>query len=122
MRMAARARWAALSLLAAMSCSRANASVIAGGNRERGRTSLAAMGCGSCHDIDGVTGAHGRVGPPLDGVGTRSMLAGEIPNTPDNMVRWIQHPDSIEPNTAMPDLHVGPQVARDMVAYLYTLR
>jgi cytochrome c len=56
------------------------------------------------------------------GIGERSMIAGEAPNTPENLIRWIENPQSIEPNTAMPNLGVGDQAARDMAAYLYTLR
>jgi putative membrane protein len=108
--------------LAVSACARAEGSVVPGGNIERGRTTLAAMGCGSCHTIAGVTGAHGLVGPPLTGVASRSMLAGELPNSPENMMRWIMDPPAIEPGTAMPNLQVKEQSARDIVAYLYTLR
>jgi cytochrome c len=103
-------------------CRAAEGSVIAGASIKRGRQSLAGFGCGSCHTIDGVTGAHGRVGPPLTGVASRSIIAGELANTPENMVRWIRDPQAVEPNTAMPNLGVSEQTARDMVAYLYTLR
>jgi cytochrome c1 len=44
-----------------------------------------------------------------------------LPNSADNLVRWIQHPRTIEPKTAMPDLGVSNQDARDIAAYLYTL-
>lgn len=44
-----------------------------------------------------------------------------LPNTPENMVRWIRSPQEFEPRTAMPDMQVGEEQARDMVAYLYTL-
>jgi cytochrome c2 len=103
-------------------CRAAEGSVIAGASVKRGRQSLAGFGCGSCHEIRGVTGAHGKVGPPLDGVASRSIIAGELPNTPENMVRWIRDPVAVEPNTAMPNLQVSEETARDMVAYLYTLR
>lgn len=105
-----------------LACRSAEGSVIPGASVQRGRASLAGFGCGSCHTIDGVTGAHGRVGPPLTGVASRSIIAGELPNTPENMVRWIRNPEAVEPNTAMPNLQVSEQVANDMVAYLYTLR
>ena len=102
-------------------CRAAEGSVIPGASVDRGRQSLAGFGCGSCHTIRGVTAAHGRVGPPLTGVARRSIIAGELANTPENMVRWIRNPGAVEPNTAMPNLQVSEQVARDMVAYLYTL-
>lgn len=104
------------------SCTRASASSVPGGDVARGRQSIEAMGCGACHVIPGVANAHGLVGPPLSGIALRSILAGELPNTPENMMRWIQDPPSIEANTAMPNLGVTSQAARDITAYLYTLR
>ena len=121
--MRSRACWfVATSLVALTACRAAEGSVIPGGSIERGRTSLAGFGCGSCHAIAGVTGANGKVGPPLTGVASRSIIAGELANTPENMLRWIRDPVAIEPNTAMPNLSVSDATARDMVAYLYTLR
>jgi cytochrome c1 len=38
------------------------------------------------------------------------------------LIRWIETPQAIEPGTAMPNLGVTEQRARDMAAYLYTLR
>ena len=46
-------------------------------------------GCGTCHRIPGVVGANGTVGPELDDLSQRNLLAGQIPNTPDNLVLWI---------------------------------
>jgi cytochrome c2 len=111
-----------LLLVHAVSCSRATPAAVAGGDATRGKQALAAMGCGACHTIDGVASAHGQVGPPLDGIARRSIIAGELPNTPENMMRWIENPQAVEPTTAMPNLGVTPQSARDMTAYLYTLR
>jgi cytochrome c1 len=80
------------------------------------------MGCGACHHIPGIPGAEGLVAPPLDNIAQRGILAGELANTPENMVRWIRDPQAIEPATAMPNLHIDEQSARDIVAYLYTIR
>ncbi|HET9464744.1 MAG TPA: hypothetical protein VFO71_04360 [Gemmatimonadales bacterium] len=96
--------------------------VVVGGDAERGRVALDGFGCGACHLIPGVTGARGMVGPPLAQFALRSYIAGQLPNQPDNLLRWLQDPPAIEPGTAMPDLGVTPAVARDMAAYLYTLR
>jgi cytochrome c1 len=52
----------------------------------------------------------------------RSYIAGQLVNSPDNLVRWIMDPQGVEPGTAMPNLGVVPVVARDMAAYLYTLQ
>jgi hypothetical protein len=43
-------------------------------------------------------------------------------NTPENLLLWLQRPQMIEPGSVMPDLGVTEEVARDMGAYLYTLR
>ena len=115
-------RVALVLIAAAVGCRAAEGSVIPGASTARGKQSLAGFGCGSCHEIRGVTGAHGKIGPPLTGVASRAIIAGELANTPENMVRWIRDPQAVEPNTAMPNLQVGEATARDMVAYLYTLR
>jgi cytochrome c2 len=92
-----------------------------GGDPANGRLLLRQFGCGSCHEIPGVATAKGRVGPPLEGVADRVYLAGVLPNTPENMAAFIRAPQKTVPRTAMPDLGVTEEHARDMVAYLYTL-
>ena len=98
------------------------ATIVAGGDPERGKTALAGFGCTSCHMIPGIRGANGLVGPPLTQFARRAYIAGQLPNDAENLVRWIQNPQAVEPGTAMPNLGVVPAVARDMAAYLYTLR
>ena len=93
-----------------------------GGDATRGQEVIQQYGCGSCHEIPGVAGAHGLVGPPLLWFARRSYVAGELPNTPDNLELWIRTPQKIHPHTAMPMLGLNDQQARDVVAYLYTLR
>jgi len=95
--------------------------VIAGGNAQRGKAAITASGCGSCHMIPGIDNANGLVGPPLEHWSRRTYIAGEVPNTADFLVRWIEMPQAIEPATAMPNLGITEQKARDMAAYLYTL-
>lgn len=92
------------------------------GDPERGRAAIRVHGCGSCHLIPGVAGATGRVGPPLDRIADRAYLGGVVANTPEGMRLWIQHPQGIAPGTAMPDMGIGEADARDITAYLYTLR
>jgi cytochrome c1 len=50
------------------------------------------------------------------------MIAGEVPNSPANLVRWITNPKANESGTAMPNLGVTNNDAHDLAAYLYTLR
>jgi cytochrome c len=107
-----------------ISSDRAHAASITtgGGDAKAGRDAIRKYGCYACHTIDGVPGAHGLVGPPLDGIATREYIAGELPNTAPNMMRWIQHPHQVEPHTLMPEMGVTEQDSRDIAAYLYTLR
>ena len=100
----------------------ADANALAGGDPDRGRERIREYGCTGCHTVRGVSGAHGRVGPPLAGLASRIYIAGALPNSPANLVRWIEDPTVVDPKTAMPDLDVTPSDARDIAAYLYTLR
>ena len=93
-----------------------------GGDARLGRAELRKYGCNTCHEISGVPGARGLIGPRLDGIGERYYIAGELPNTTGNLMLWIQHPRQVEPHTAMPEMGVTEQDSRDIVAYLYTTR
>ena len=95
--------------------------VATGGNPAHGKQLIAGYGCGACHIIPGVHAARGLVGPPLYYLGQRTMIAGELPNTPDNLAHWIEHPKQVNPKTAMPDLGLTEDQAYDIAAYLYTL-
>jgi len=111
-------------ILAATSCvggkeARAYA-VYAGGDPLRGAQVINMKKCGSCHVIPGINGAAGLVGPPLASFARRTYIAGEVANTPDNLVRWVMNPQAIEPHTAMPNLGLTQQQAHDVAAYLYT--
>lgn len=117
-------RWGFLPAIVtlALGCREAHAREVPGGDSQRGEAAIRAYGCGSCHMIPGIAGAHGKVGPPLQDWSERVYIAGEVPNSTDFLIRWIEMPQAIEPNTAMPNLRVTEGEARDMAAYLYTLR
>lgn len=95
---------------------------VAGGDPDRGKVAIRDFGCGACHMIPGIADAQGTVGPPLLSFGRRVYIAGEVPNTSAFLIQWIGAPQSIEPGTAMPNLGVTESQARDIAAYLYTLR
>jgi cytochrome c1 len=61
------------------------------------------------------------VGPPLENWSRRGFIAGELPNNGANLIRWIMDPQGVEPGTAMPELGVSEEQARDIAAYLFTL-
>jgi len=93
-----------------------------GGDAARGAALINQYRCGACHLIPGIHDARGLVAPPLISFAERTFIAGEVPNTADNLVHWIKSPQEIEPGTAMPTLGLDDQQARDVAAYLYTLR
>jgi cytochrome c2 len=113
---------AALCVFAGCSSNSDKGPGVLGGNMQQGRVLLQSYGCGSCHSIPGVRAAVATVGPPLSGIAKRTFLAGRLPNTPENMENWIRFPKKVDPQTAMPEVGVTERDARDMVAYLYTLR
>jgi cytochrome c2 len=98
------------------------AAAMTGGDPGRGPEVIRKYGCEACHSIPGVEGASSQVGPSLDDLGSRPHLAGGLANTPENLMRWIRHPQEIEPGTAMPELGVTESDGRDIAAYLFTLR
>jgi cytochrome c len=85
------------------------------GNPQRGETLIHAYGCMSCHE-------KGSVGPQLTHMARRSYIAGRFPNIQIWMIAWIEHPQRLKRGTAMPELGVGERDARDIAAYLATLR
>jgi putative membrane protein len=98
------------------------AQTVAGGDPEHGSVLIGRFGCGACHIIPGIDEARGKVGPPLDQIGERGYLAGVLRNTPDNMIAWLRKPQSVVPGNAMPDMGLDEREARDIAAYLYTIR
>jgi len=99
---------------------RMQAAADTGGDPRRGEAMFIQYGCGSCHALKNVRDATGMVGPPLDGIALREIIAGHLANNPDNMERWIRDPQHVSPGTAMPNLRVGETDARDITAFLYT--
>jgi mono/diheme cytochrome c family protein len=88
----------------------------------RGQQALKQYGCVGCHEIPGQVGPEARLGPPLAGIASRTMLGGVLPNSFDNMALWLRAPQSFSPHSAMPMLGVTARDARDMAAYLGTLK
>lgn len=102
---------------------RTQAMRLTGGDPDRGVAAIGRYGCTACHIIPGVQGAaDATVGPSLDHIASRANLGGELKNTPDNMIRWIQRPQEAKKDTLMPEMGVTDQDARDIAAHLYMLK
>lgn len=91
------------------------------GDPGEGELLVQAYGCVACHEIQNLNVEPATVGPTLRGLAQRRYIAVGLPNTPDNLVRWITDPQEVLPGTAMPDLGVTRREARAMAAYLLDL-
>ena len=92
------------------------------GDAARGKTVIQHYGCNACHAIAGFPEPSVAVAAPITGIASRGYIAGTLPTTPGNLALWIRFPKKVKPATAMPDLGVSESEARDVVAYLYSLR
>ena len=88
----------------------------------RGEAAIHQYACATCHVIPGVVGASKPVGPPLTAMAARATVGGVVPNTPENLERFLTDPQALSPGSAMPALGLREQDARDIAAYLLTLR
>lgn len=75
-------------------------------------------GCGSCHYIPALHSANGRVGPGLSHYQKRAYIAGVMPNTRENLTRWLVNPQAVSPQTAMPDTQLNQLQAEQIAAFL----
>jgi cytochrome c551/c552 len=73
--------------------------------------------CDNCHQIPGVVGPKTYVGPALHDFARQKFIAGVLPNTHANLIRWVMDPQDVSPMTLMPDLGVPEPHARVMAQY-----
>jgi len=87
-----------------------------------GRTMFQAKLCFICHTIRG-TPAAGKVGPDLTHLMSRDTIgSGAVPNTPENLRKWIRNPGTFKPGSLMPPQDLTDQQLDQIAAYLETLR
>jgi cytochrome c oxidase subunit 2 len=101
----------------------ARAAAPAAGAAGRGQDLFHQNGCGACHTVAG-TEAKGEVGPDLSRFGERATVgAGILPNTQDNVVRFISDTDAIKPRVRMPAYSALPRDdLADIATYLGSLK
>ena len=88
-----------------------------------GSTAFTDAGCGACHVVRGVSEA-GSVGPDLTHFASRRTIgAGTLPNTRENLLAWLAAPAHIKPGVGMPSYASLPAADREAIAdYLMELR
>jgi cytochrome c oxidase subunit 2 len=82
-----------------------------------------ANGCGACHTIRGLSES-GTIGPDLTHFGARRTIgAGTLANTPENLRRWLEDAPSLKPGVHMPPFATLTDAELDgLVAFLGGLR
>lgn len=93
-----------------------------GASPTRGLAVIERVGCGSCHAIPGLQWPEGSVGPTLRGFSERNLISGHLPNRPDILAAYVRNAPEVLPGTTMPGMPITRGEARDVAAYLYTLR
>ena len=90
--------------------------------QKRGQTVFLGSTCVMCHAIQG-TSANALKAPDLTHVGSRTTLAaGTLPNTTEDMQRWIRDPQKIKPGSNMPASTLAEDDLRALAAYLGSLK
>lgn len=88
----------------------------------RGAELFQRMTCVNCHAIAGIPAAQS-VGPNLTHIASRRTLgAGVLTNTPENLGLWIRNSQLFKPGNLMPRMNLTDAQLTDLVAYLETLQ
>lgn len=88
----------------------------------RGRQLVTAYGCAACHSFPDIRFPRGGLGPSLDGFADQGLIAGRLPNQPGPLMLFVRNAPAYVPDGAMPATPMSDQDARDVAAYLLTLR
>jgi cytochrome c oxidase subunit 2 len=87
-----------------------------------GRDLFLSQSCVNCHRIRGTL-ARGTYAPDLTHLMSRQTLAaGTMPNTEDNLRRWVADPQKLKPGCLMPAFGLSGQQVDQIVRYLRTLK
>jgi cytochrome c oxidase subunit II len=101
---------------------RAPAVLPASSAARRGQAVFSAGGCGSCHTVRG-TPAAGQGGPDLTHLASRRTLAAAtVPNTPEDLARWVRDPHEVKRGVAMPPARLEEGELAALLSYLGGLR
>jgi cytochrome c len=100
--------------------SQALAIAMVGGDPGRAPDIIRRYGCAGCHTIPGIPGGDGQVGGPLVDIKRRVYVGGVVPNSPENLIRWIVAPQMFSSRSAMPVTGISEAEGRDVATYLYS--
>jgi mono/diheme cytochrome c family protein len=84
---------------------------------DRGRQ-LFVVQCAICHRYEGIPQATGILGPDLTAWETHPSIMNTLPNTPENLARWLANPIAVRGDATMPPLGLSSGQISDLVAFL----
>lgn len=93
---------------------------------EQGKQVFKTKGCVACHSISGVAELAQRsrtTGPDLTHVGSRtSIVANSLPNSVENLAKWVKDPQSIKEAALMSNLGLTLEESNAVATYLFSLK
>jgi cbb3-type cytochrome oxidase cytochrome c subunit len=92
----------------------------AGGNAAKGKEIVESVGCLACHSVGDQTKVRALRGSSYDIAPELTRVGSKV--TPDWIYDWIRNPRHYNPTTKMPNLRLTEGEARDVTAYLSSLK
>lgn len=95
---------------------------LAENNAENGRALFISKACSGCHTLQGIPEAQGKVGPELTHQASNPMIAGVLPNTEENLKKFLKNPSAVKPGALMPNQGLTDSEIDALVTFLRTLK
>ncbi len=93
---------------------------------QKGKQVFTTKGCVACHSVRGVAELTQRsqsTGPDLTHVGARTSIAANVlPNSVENLAKWVKNPQSIKEAALMTNLNLSDEDSLAVATYLYSLK
>ena len=116
-----------VTILLALACSKAEKPATESappppiGNATAAKAHMEKYSCQACHVIPGM-GPGGALGPDLTGFGSRPTLNARVPKNPQAVAAYLLNPTAIDAQTSMPAVGLSEEEAKDIAAFLETLK
>jgi cytochrome c2 len=81
-----------------------------------GASLFVAKNCSACHRKNSSN-----ICPSLVNFAQKPLIAGKVPNTRDNLRKWLKKPSSIKKGTRMPNLGLADEEIELLIEYIQTL-
>lgn len=87
-----------------------------------GKLLFVSKACVGCHTVQGIPEAQGKVGPELTHWAGNALIADTLPNTDENLRKWLKDPPAVKPATMMPNQDLTDREIDALIAFLRTLK